>query len=343
MSPTDPTATLQAAAGAAQAVEPRPGPTSTPCNRRPPAPLYLHGVARPSCVLRPERITRPTATIIGPTPPARCIARRSPTPRVSQTAKWEKVFGEVIPRAQRGIAALRRCPIRNDWFRAQHPRIRAAVAVVTAVAAAAYPLERQRISSLLLSDRAALRKTAWKRLSASPPQPFAHFAARFAAGVARWPRPCVCEPCVLQFPATAPRSTDIVEAVSDRVHSIGDRRRSRFFTALPTDLSRIGTRPRSISRRLHDALTSASARALAWPARTGDAAWRYRMVRRIRRAVGPRRPQGRRRRRRLASSWARHPDPSGLSSSRRYARLDALHQLRPSMPSTRMSWSQNIS
>jgi selenocysteine lyase/cysteine desulfurase len=174
-------------------------------------------------------------------PDAACEAHRQAVADAARLAdgKWEKVFGEVIPRAQRGIAALLALP--DPATIAFAPNTHEFVLRLLS----SLPLRPLRI---LTSDSefhsfsrqiARLEEDSMVSVERIAAEPFDNFAARFAAAARRGGHDLVFVSHVFfNSAATAGAITDIVEAVSDAGALIVIDGYHGFM-ALPTDLSRI--------------------------------------------------------------------------------------------------------
>ena len=190
--------------------------------------------ARPDAFISPR-----TATITGRTRPARRIARRVADAARLADSKWETVFGEVIPRAQRGIAAVLGCPIRRP------SRLRPTPTTSSGGCSRRCRRARRRAFSRatanFIPSRArspAWRKTGSSPSSASPPNRSRTFAARFAAAARRGGHDLVFVSQVFfNSAATAGALADIVAAVRD-ANALVVIDGYHGFMALPTDLSR---------------------------------------------------------------------------------------------------------
>jgi selenocysteine lyase/cysteine desulfurase len=177
-------------------------------------------------------------------PDAACDAHREAVTDAAQLAdgKWDKVFGDVIPRAQRGIAALLALP--DPATIAFAPNTHAFVLRLLS----SLPLRRLRV---LTSDSefhsfsrqiARLEEDNLVSVERIATEPFEDFADRFATAARRGGHDLVFVSHVFfNSAAVAGELADIITAVPDATTLVAIDGYHGFM-ALPTELSHIGAR-----------------------------------------------------------------------------------------------------
>jgi selenocysteine lyase/cysteine desulfurase len=177
-------------------------------------------------------------------PDAACDAHREAVADAARLAdgKWEKVFGGVIPRAQRGIAALLAlpdpatiafAPNTHEFVLRLLSSLPPRTLRILTSDSEFHSFSRQ-IARLEEDDLAAVERI--------PAEPFETFGTRFAAAAHRGGHDLVFVSHVFfNSAATAGALTDIVAAVADASTLVAIDGYHGFM-ALPTDLSRMSSR-----------------------------------------------------------------------------------------------------